>query len=55
MASQISMPWEGHSEAVLHVFAFLRQKYNYRMVFDPTYPSIDMNDFKEWKWKDFYG
>ena len=24
-------------------------------MFDPTYPSIDMNYFKECKWKDFYG
>ena len=25
-----------------------------RMVFDPNYPAIDMNDFKECMWKDFY-
>ena len=25
------------------------------MDFDPTYPFIDMNEFKECKWKDFYG
>ena len=25
------------------------------MEFDRTYPFTDMNDFKEWKWKDFYG
>ena len=24
------------------------------MVFDPNYPAIDMNDFKECMWKDFY-
>ena len=55
MASQIHMPREGNLEAVLHVFAFLRQKYNSRMAFDPNYPFIDMNEFKECKWKDFYG
>ena len=49
------MPREGYLEAVLHVFAFLRQKYNSRMAFDPTYPVIDMKDFKECKWKYFYG
>ena len=37
------------------MFAFLRQKYNSRMAFDPNYPFIDMNEFKECKWKDFYG
>ena len=36
------MPREVHLEAVLHVFAFLRQKYNSRMAFDPTYLAIDM-------------
>ena len=55
MASQMAMPREGHLEAVLHVFTFLRQNYSSRMVFDPTYPVVDMNDFKEWKWKDFNG
>ena len=55
MASQMAIPREGHLEVVLHVFEFLRQKYNSRTVFDPTYPAINMCDFKECKWKDFYG
>ena len=25
------------------------------MAFDPIYSIINMNEFKEWKWKDFYG
>ena len=25
------------------------------MVFDPTYPEIDMSQFKECDWKSFYG
>ena len=55
MASQMSMPREGHLEAVLHVFLFLRQRYNSSMAFDSTYPTINMNDFKEWELKGFYG
>ena len=55
MASQMAMPREVHLEAVLHVFVFLCQKYNSSMVFEPTYPAIDINDFKEFKWKVFYG
>ena len=46
MASQMPMPKEVHLEAVLHLFVCLRQKYNSRMAFDPTYPIIDMNGFK---------
>ena len=40
---------EGHLEVILHVFAFLCQKYNYRVVFYPTYPKINMIDFKGFK------
>ena len=36
MASHMAMPREVHLEVVLHVFAFIRQKYNSRMAFDPT-------------------
>ena len=55
MASHMAMPREGHLDTVLHMFAFLRQKYNSRLAFDPTYPTIDMNDFKDCDWKEFYG
>ena len=51
----MDMPRQGHLEAVLRVFSFVLQNYNSRMAFDPTRPVIDMNDFKEWKWKYFYG
>ena len=55
MASHMDMPREGRVEAVLHLFEFLHQNYNSRMVFDPTCPVININEFKEWKCKDFYG
>ena len=54
MASQMGMPREVHLEVVLCLFGFLRQKFNSRMAFETTYSNIDMSDFKEWKWKDFY-
>ena len=49
------MPREGHLEAVFHVFAYLEKKHNARVVFDPTYPDIDMTVFKQCDWKHFYG
>ena len=55
MASQMAILREVHLEAVLHVFAFLCQKYNSRMAFDPTYLVIEMNEFNECKWKYFIG
>ena len=50
----MAMPRERHLEAVLNVFEFLCQKYNSGMAFDPTYPVINMSDFKECEWKNFY-
>lgn len=54
MASHVAMPREGHLENVFHMFAYLKIKYNSRMVFDPSYPTIDMTAFKECDWKHFY-
>jgi hypothetical protein len=42
-------------EALLHLFANFNKKHNAQIVFDPTYPDIDMTVFKECDWKHFYG
>jgi hypothetical protein len=55
LSSYLAMPREGHLEAVFHLFNYLEKKHNARVVFDPTYPMIDMSDFKECDWKQFYG
>ena len=55
LATYMALPREGHLDAVFHVFAYLKGKHNSRMVFDPTYPEIDMTTFQEHEWKSFYG
>ena len=45
----------GHLEAVFFIFAYLDNKHNARMIFNSTYPEIDMSDFKECNWKTIYG
>jgi transposase len=55
LASQLAMPRSGHLEAVFRIYAYLDKKHNSRMVFDPTYPEVDMGSFKECDWKEFYG
>ncbi|KAI2504635.1 Reverse transcriptase (RNA-dependent DNA polymerase) [Fragilaria crotonensis] len=55
LASYLAMPREGHLEAVFHIYAYLEKKHNARIVFDPTYPEIDMTVFKECDWKNYYG
>jgi hypothetical protein len=34
---------------------YLKLHHNTRLVFDPTYPSINMNDFPTYDWTEFYG
>ena len=51
----MAMPQEGHLDAVLHIFGFLKIKYNSRMCFNPTVPFCDERAFKECDWKQFYG
>jgi hypothetical protein len=55
LASQLAMPRIRHLEAVFCIYSYLDRKHNSRMVFDPTYPGIDMGSFKECDWKEFYG
>ena len=55
MASQMASPREGHLDALLHIFGFLRINHNSRMAYDPSYPTIDMDAFKPNDWKSFYG
>ena len=54
MASQSAMPREGYLECLYHMFAYLSIKYNSRMVFDPTYPDIDMSQFKKCERRTLY-
>ena len=55
LSSHLAMPREGHQDAVYHIFAYLKRKHNARMIFDPSYPVIDMSTFKECDWRNFYG
>jgi hypothetical protein len=46
LASHSALPREGHLDAVVRVFSYLKHKHNSRMVFDPTYLEIDLTSFK---------
>lgn len=54
LSSHVAMPREGHLEALLHVFAHIKQKHNSRLAFDPTYPTIDERKFKKYDWAEQY-
>ena len=55
LSSFNAMPREGHLDAVFHIYAYIKNKHNSRMIFDPTYPNIDSSVFKECDWREFYG
>jgi hypothetical protein len=48
------LPREGHLESVFHVFAYLGLHQNAIVVFDPTYPSVDMGTLIKTDWKSMY-
>jgi hypothetical protein len=55
LSTHICFPREGHLEAVFHVFAYLGLHHNARVVFDSTYPAVDMGTFIKTDWKSMYG
>jgi hypothetical protein len=55
LSSHLAFPREGHLETALHIMSYLRQKHNTRLIFDPTYPNIDMGQFPQYNWTKFYG
>ena len=46
MSSYTAMPREGHLDHVIYMFSYLKTHHNSRLVLDPTYPDINMDDFK---------
>ena len=55
MYSHLVLTREGHLDKLFHIFAYLKWKHRARMVFDPTYPSIDNDDFPRHDWEKHYG
>jgi hypothetical protein len=56
LAAHMAMPREGHLYAVFRIFAYLKNKHNSRVVYDPTYPRLDHSQFKDNEdWKILYG
>ena len=45
MASIMALSREGYLNTLFHVFSFFKTKHNGVMVFDPTKPDIDENQF----------
>ena len=48
MSSHLAMPRKGHLDQVLHIFAYLRKYHNTKLVYDPSDPVVEHDDF-EWR------
>jgi len=55
LASFLAAPREGHLEAVVHIYSYMKLKHNSRLVFDPTYPEHLRDAFQSHDWEHFYG
>jgi hypothetical protein len=54
LSSYSAMPCEGHLEAALHVFTYLKSKSNSWLIFDPMEPDVGDSNFVECDRSDFY-
>ena len=48
MSSHLAMPRKGHLDQVLHISAYLRKYHNTELVYDPSDPVVEHDDF-EWR------
>jgi hypothetical protein len=55
LSSHNALPREGHLEAVLDIFAYLKKHQSAALVFDDDLPIIDERRFKQVDWSDIYG
>ena len=50
MSSHLALPRKGHMEQVMQIFGYLKKYHNAELVFDPSDPTIDEQDFERKDW-----
>ena len=50
MSSCLALPRRGHLDALFHIFTYLKSHHNSEMVYDPSTPEIDMDEFQRHEW-----
>jgi len=55
LSSYLANPRDGHMVAALHLYSYLKQKHNARLILDPTPPVIDQKNFIKREWNNVYG
>ena len=54
MSSHFVLPRVGRLEKTFNIFGYLEHHLNDRLVFDPTYPEINFDEFPLHEWGQFY-
>ena len=54
LSSHVVLPRERHLEAAIHTMAHVGQRYNSRLLNDPSYPEIDHSIFEKCDCSEFY-
>ena len=55
MSYHLALPREGHLSQVFHIFMYLKKHHNYALVFDPSYPDVNIDTFPKHDWTNLYG
>ena len=55
MSSQLSLPREGHLDQVFHTFMYLKKHHNSDLVFEPSYPDVNIDTFPKHDRTKLYG
>ena len=55
MSSHLALPREGHLAQVFHIFVYLKNYHNFSLVFDLSYPDVNIDTFPKHDWTKFYG
>lgn len=50
MSSMLAMPRRGHLDNLFQMFSYLKKYHNAEMVFDPSLPELNLDDFKRKDW-----
>ena len=50
MSSNLVLPRKGHMEQVMQIFRYLKKYHNSELVFDPSDPTINEQDFEKKDW-----
>ena len=50
MSSHLALPRKGHMEQVMQIFRYLKKYHNAELVFDPSDPTINEQDFEKRDW-----